>query len=433
MYEWEIGDDLKDPDGEVYYTSIIRYGDGKLTRKRFVLYFNPETKIWEKYQVCVISKQLNISRNWFTKFIKSPDNFKIYNVKNKKHKFKKIEDSSKEIKLYDSVINANNHIMQCCRGERQHSSGYKWRFNLERIEGERWRKDPITNLKVSNKGRIRTLKFGHITLGSPQTDGYLRMNTARSRTELVHILCARVWLRERQKDDKGRYEEVHHKNKNRSDNDMSNLRYISIDDHRRLTQKESSEESEENIYNRNCKRRKKVGRKIQCINNITGEILFFDSIADAVENLKITTSRSNISVAARKNGNSGYYKWSYVEQEDLPGEIWKKSEIRPVEVSSHGRIRRRGNQIISEFTLGSSSCYYMYSGKLVHVLVANAFLGPPPLDELGRPYQIDHTNQNKLDNHYTNLEYLSIKDHAIKTANDNKGLRVLKIKTYELE
>lgn len=425
--KWEIGDDLKDPEGEVYYTSIIRLGDGKLTPKKFVFYFNPEKKDWEKYQVCVISKKLNIPSNWFSRFIKSPDNFKFRDG----HKFKKAENNLEASNLYDSVIKANTHIMECCTGKSQYASGYKWKFDLKIILGELWRKDPVTNLKVSNKGRIRTSIYGHITLGSPREDGYLRTNTVRSRSELVHIICARVWIEERPKDDKGRNYEVHHENRNRSDNRSDNLRYISIDDHRRLTHKESSEESEENIYNRTYKRRKKTGRRISCKNNTTGEVLFFDSIVDAKDNLKLK-SVSNISQVCSTKGNSLGYKWGYVEQEDIPGEIWKKSDIRPVEVSSHGRIRRRENHIISEFGLGSSSCYYMYSGKLVHVLIANAFHGPPPVDELGRPYQIDHDNVNKLDNRAKNLIYLSIKDHAKKTANDYRESRKFKTKkVYE--
>lgn len=69
--------------------------------------------------------------------------------------------------------------------------------------------------------------------------------------------------------------------------------------------------------------------------------------------------------------------------------------------------------ILDEFT--SLGEYKKYSGRFVHNLVAEAFLGALPYDENGRRYDVDHIDGNRAHNCASNLQYLSRLDHNRKT------------------
>jgi len=47
--------------------------------------------------------------------------------------------------------------------------------------------------------------------------------------------------------------------------------------------------------------------------------------------------------------------------------------------------------------------------KYVHRLVARFFIGPPPED--GQRWTVNHISGNKLENHYTNLEWITYKEN----------------------
>ncbi len=88
------------------------------------------------------------------------------------------------------------------------------------------------------------------------------------------------------------------------------------------------------------------------------------------------------------------------------------------EVSNLGRVRRtdKGNLLTATaHTAGYSRVCMSVGGKpytrLVHILVAEAFLGMRP-----KGHDVNHKNGIKTDNHVDNLEYLSRKQHEFHTA-----------------
>lgn len=89
-------------------------------------------------------------------------------------------------------------------------------------------------------------------------------------------------------------------------------------------------------------------------------------------------------------------------------------------ISDHGRVKvtTNYNEAIKwpklSLTGGQAKQYLAISNnnlieKYVHRLVARFFISPPPDD--GQRWTVDHINGNKLDNHYTNLEWVSYKEN----------------------
>ena len=61
--------------------------------------------------------------------------------------------------------------------------------------------------------------------------------------------------------------------------------------------------------------------------------------------------------------------------------------------------------------------------KKVHIIVAEAFIGPRPIGANGRPLDTDHIDHDQFNNHYKNLQYLTRREN-IQRANiykKNKG------------
>lgn len=101
---------------------------------------------------------------------------------------------------------------------------------------------------------------------------------------------------------------------------------------------------------------------------------------------------------------------------------WVRSEYM---ISDHGRVyNSKTDKILS--THNENSRYdnvslYGYNGEHkpmnIHMLVALAFIGPKPGDN----YQVDHKNTFTKNNHYTNLEWVTIAENHRRAF--DKGLR----------
>ena len=96
-------------------------------------------------------------------------------------------------------------------------------------------------------------------------------------------------------------------------------------------------------------------------------------------------------------------------------EIWKTIEDFPnYEVSNLGNVRNKKRGILLKQTMGREgrylSVYLCNNGKentqRVHRLVAEAFLGKHP------GMVVNHIDGDKLNNHYTNLEWCNISENT---------------------
>lgn len=112
--------------------------------------------------------------------------------------------------------------------------------------------------------------------------------------------------------------------------------------------------------------------------------------------------------------HSGGFQWEYVVEE-FPEEIWKNHPVYDIQASSSGRLKylkSGGTTFGYKQKNGYRTCGVMFNGKklskLVHRLVMECFNG---FSEM----QVDHINNISDDNRIDNLQYLTPKEHVIKT------------------
>ena len=150
--------------------------------------------------------------------------------------------------------------------------------NLIKLNVEVFRSiDGYNNYAVSTFGRVKNVKTGKILKGSVNKDGYLRVNLCDDgvmKTFTVHRLVANAFIDNQ--DDK---ECVDHKNNNRTNNHISNLRWA--------TNKENNQNSSIRLDNTSKvkgvhfhKRVKKWHAQIT-IDGIRIHIGYYDDLEDA--------------------------------------------------------------------------------------------------------------------------------------------------------
>jgi hypothetical protein len=97
---------------------------------------------------------------------------------------------------------------------------------------------------------------------------------------------------------------------------------------------------------------------------------------------------------------------------------WKSAQssrysdiVRDIEVSNDGLVRKVTGKILKP-QLKEGYLHIVRQGKniTIHSLVAETFIGLRPEDMV-----IDHIDENKVNNHYTNLRYMSNKENSLRS------------------
>lgn len=196
---------------------------------------------------------------------------------------------------------------------------------------------------------------------------------------------------------------VNHIDKNKHNNRLDNLEWA--------THSEQKYHSVNKIVN--------SYRPINQIDIKTDEIINkFNSLKDAgtfIENENVSKNLKdafkNISVCATKKSKSAYgYKWEYVNENSvIDSEIWQSiffdgKSYQNYFVSNIGRIKNK-NRILKQSI--DNNGYYNCASKLVHILVAKAFIA-----NINNYDIVNHKDGNKLNNNINNLEWTTIKMNA---------------------
>jgi hypothetical protein len=301
---------------------------------------------------------------------------------------------------------------------------------------EEWRViNDFPNYSVSNFGNVMNTKTNKI-LKLCNKSGYYNIslkNKNNYKTLKVHRLVATSFL-----ENSENKPEVNHKDKNKLNNNVSNLEW--------MTRTENNQHR--------CK-----GLKITCnknkpilrLNLTNNEVLKqYNSIEDAGKwafenNLTSTSHNGRNAIGNCVNGLSGSaygYKWKYIENNDLENEEWREINLQKIFgescewdktyfVSNLGRFKNSYGTIMDNYKVNKNGYIRVYIYKktfALHRLVALTFLGNPENIE-----QVNHKDGNKLNNSVQNLEWCTNKENQIhKFQNSLGNNHTRKIGQYDL-
>lgn len=168
---------------------------------------------------------------------------------------------------------------------------------LERARMEQWK--PIEDLKgysISNKGRVRKDSTGQIMVLS-QNNGYVRITISKH----IHRLVADAFLEKPQDENKCW---IDHIDGNRSNNDVSNLRWVT-----------PSENTMAYGYHSRIEKKK---RKVKAVHK-SGKTIIFNSRVEASEYFKCSDSEIHYNREFAKGNKKGWtlYRLDQVKDEDI--------------------------------------------------------------------------------------------------------------------
>jgi hypothetical protein len=278
-----------------------------------------------------------------------------------------------------------------------------------------------TDYEVSQEGCIRNRKTTHI-MSQQINNGYFRTRLyieKRYKYLSSHRLVAEAFIK-----NLDNLPDVNHKDKNRQNNSVENLKWATRSD--------------------NCKHskdRKNNGRQVLQYDKKGDLIKSFESISEAGHSLSGNPRSNGNGIMKCANDNLKYYKnfvWKYGENNyDMIYEQDSNIKHKPIpgfdnyEAYSNGKI----GSIRSAKYLKPSivSGYYMVTlckknkqyTKSVHRIIAETFISNP-----GNKTLVNHKNCNKLDNRLENLEWVTPSENSIHACVNNLNTREKSVEQY---
>lgn len=253
---------------------------------------------------------------------------------------------------------------------------------------EVWKPTTISNkYDVSSYGRVRNAKRGNVLRQTTKPLGYKTVFFLK-KTYYVHQLMLLSFVGEPKED-----QTVDHIDRKPYNNHISNLRWAS---------------KKEQISN-SVRAEKHQGRRIMCTEVDTGEETEFISIAHAAKSVAPLSSFAYNTIRQRITKFMGEDKefigrrWSFIEPEPV-GEIKPVPSAPGYNVSSCGMVQGLYKRWTRGFKIGGyMAVSIMYKQRLVHRLIAEAFLDTPRVDET----IVNHKDGIKTNNCLENLEYVT--------------------------
>lgn len=243
--------------------------------------------------------------------------------------------------------------------------------------------------EVNKEGKCRNINTKIEKKNTIEPDGRIRWNFHLLTGKIVKIYASVALAYSFNLPKRPDQIEVDHINNDPTDNRICNLRWT--------TKKENMNNARVGLI----KRKTPVEQY-----DLNGNYMkTWDKIIDAAKEYGIKPT--NISaVCCGITKTSGGFKWKYVVEPDLEGEVWKVHD-KNYKVSNKGRVKNVRNIILrQELTNGYPSLRLRKKHWLVHTMVCTLFIGPRP----SPTHTVDHIDRNRLNNNAENLRWASKKE-----------------------
>ena len=281
---------------------------------------------------------------------------------------------------------------------------------------EEWRKiEEFPNYSVSNFGNVMNVKTNKIMKLTKKGGYYLvgLVNNINRNNFRVHRLVAVAFIENPESNP-----EVNHKDKNKLNNNVSNLEWN--------TRLENCQHKSIGLVYKSNK-----NKSILRVNKDNNEELEqYNSIEDAgkwaFEN-KLTCNshngRNSIGNCVNGLSNSAYgCKWKYIENNSLENEEWREINLvnlfgennnldKKYFVSNVGRFKNSFGTIMDNYKVNDKEYIRVYIYKktfALHRLIALTFL-----ENFENKEQVNHKDGNKLNNSIKNLEWCTNKENQL--------------------
>jgi hypothetical protein len=285
------------------------------------------------------------------------------------------------------------------------------------VREELWKIIPsFTDYEASNMGQIRNRLTKKI-ISSCENGGYYQLHLYRQK--IRHALKLHRVIAEAFIPNPDNKEHVNHKNKDRGDNSVENLEWMTV------------QENNDHKVTVGVKRKDVNGRPIWKCDIVTrARIQRYDNTHDAALALnkdKVASVKSNIrsALCGTIKSSHGFY-WEYEDYPTIEGEFWKEITFIPnvqgYQVSSEGRLQDNNGKMYFGHTDEAGYVRVCINESLyrMHILVAKAFLP----NWHNKPH-VNHKDGNRNNNRLYNLEWCTRSEnmqHAYDTGlNKRKG------------
>lgn len=253
----------------------------------------------------------------------------------------------------------------------------------------------INGYSFSNLGRIKNKNTGRILCQHKNRSGYMQI-MINKKTYRAHRLIAEVFIPNPENKPT-----VNHKDKDRSNNNVSNLEWAT----------NLEQASHRNLNSTHIINNKKGVWKCDAVTQT--KIEFYSTLREASDSVSghPTSGCKNISCCALGKSKIAYgFHWKYDEFENLPGEIWVN--IRDTYfISNKGRLCN-DTRLLRPKIHHTGYVYFGAFSKAIHIIVAEAFIPNPN----NKP-EVNHIDVNRANNCVENLEWVTQSEnvkHAVK-------------------
>jgi len=283
----------------------------------------------------------------------------------------------------------------------------------------------LLNYEMSSHGRVRNLTTQKLLTINNRKDGYSYCKFYGEnfvKTVVVHRVIANLFL---DKPDNPEYKYVDHKNRDKHDNRVDNLEWVS--------HSENVKRAHQNVN------RVSTGKSIEQWNYETKKFVkTFNSIREAAKELEISEKNFAANLSGRTNyvnSSSGKFYFKYAE----PKIQMNEEELNlfvPIKdfpnflIHRDGRIYNYKRKLFVKPRLDKGYLSIILNDKNIpiHRLVAIQFI-PNPEDKK----VVNHKDGNKLNNHVDNLEWTTHSENISHAYDTGLNITTKSVRQYSLD